>query len=110
MHADFDWDGVAIVAAVAALGAEPWRMSSGDFATATTAAAAYGRPLPTLTGTPTASPWSPGLQQIMQARQVEVHEEDEGILATLLQDLMDLPPNHEAVRHLESPANAGCRR
>jgi uncharacterized protein (TIGR02679 family) len=89
MHADFDWDGLSIVGAITQQGAEPWRMSAQDYAAAATAAAAHDRPLPKLTGSAVPTRWSPELQHAMLKRKVEVHEEDEGVLTTLLCDLSE---------------------
>jgi uncharacterized protein (TIGR02679 family) len=86
-HADFDWDGVSIVAAVTALGAEPWCMKGDDYVRAVSAAASHDRPLPVLTGKPAPTPWCPDLQQQLRKRKLEVHEEDEGVLTSLLHDL-----------------------
>ncbi len=74
-------------AAVAALGAEPWRLTGSDYEGAITAAAATQRPLPVLTGKPVPSPWAPELNHALRQRKVEVHEEDDAVLGALLGDL-----------------------
>jgi uncharacterized protein (TIGR02679 family) len=89
VHADFDWDGLSIVGTITKLGAEPWRMTAEEYLAAAVAASADGRALPALTGATVASPWCPELQHAMSKRKVEVHEEDDGVLATLLRDLAD---------------------
>jgi len=89
MHADFDWDGLSIVGAITQQGAEPWRMSAQDYVAAATAAAAHDRPLPRLTGSAVPTQWSPELQHAMRKHEVEVHEEDEDVLAALLGDLSE---------------------
>jgi uncharacterized protein (TIGR02679 family) len=89
VHADFDWDGLSIVGAITRQGAEPWRMSAQDYAVAATAAAAHDRQLPDLTGSAVSTCWSPELRDAVLKRNVEVHEEDEGILTLLLKDLSE---------------------
>jgi uncharacterized protein (TIGR02679 family) len=87
VHTDFDWDGLAIAATVIGLGAEPWRMSASDYDGLVARAASQSRPLPTLTGKPVATPWSPDLEKALRKRGVEIHEEDEALLTALLRDL-----------------------
>ena len=87
VHADFDWDGLAIAGSVLAPRAEPWRMSAADFLRAVRRASAGERPLPQLTGTRVRSAWDPELAAAMAQAGVEVHEEDENVLGDLVGDL-----------------------
>ena len=89
IHADFDWDGLSITGTITRRGAEPWRMSAQDYVAAATAAAVHDRPLPKLTGSSVPTPWSPELERVILEREVEVHEEDEGVLTALLSDLSE---------------------
>jgi uncharacterized protein (TIGR02679 family) len=84
-HGDFDWPGLAIARRMYALGAQPWRMSTTDYAEAVSAVSADAR-LP-LTGPPQPSPWDPGLAPDMLHSGIAVHEEF--LIETLLADLTD---------------------
>jgi uncharacterized protein (TIGR02679 family) len=101
VHADFDWDGLSIVGAIMQQGGEAWRMSAQDYAAAVTAAAANHRTLPKLTGSVVPTPWSPELQHALRRLNVEVHEEDEGVLTALLCDMSDNRHARAAMRSLD---------
>lgn len=80
-RADFDWAGLRITAdAVARHGAHPWRMTAADYM----AALGEGESTP-LAGSPTTSPWDPGLALAMEASGSTVMEER--LLPALLSDL-----------------------
>lgn len=82
-HGDFDWPGVAIAGRILAAGAQPWRMSAGDYEEAVAAASSADK-LP-LAGTPGPTPWDPQLAVNMSRIGVAVHEE--ALLNVLLADL-----------------------
>ncbi|MGH3272687.1 MAG: TIGR02679 family protein [Trebonia sp.] len=80
-RADFDWTGLRIVsAAIAAHGARPWRMTAADYRHALET----GESTP-LTGSPTASPWEPGLAALLAEHGRAVMEER--LIAVLMADL-----------------------
>lgn len=82
-HGDFDWPGVAIAGRIYRLGAVPWRMTSADYDSATSAlplankVSLDGRAIPT--------PWDTKLTERMRSLDTAVHEE--AIISTLLEDL-----------------------
>lgn len=82
-HGDFDWPGVAIAGRILDAGAQPWRMSAGDYEDAVAAASSADK-LP-LAGTPVPTPWDPQLAVKMSRIGVAVHEE--ALLNVLLADL-----------------------
>jgi len=82
-HGDFDWPGVAIAGRILAAGAQPWRMSAGDYEDAVAAASSADK-LP-LAGTPGPTPWDRQLAVNMSRIGVAVHEE--ALLSVLLADL-----------------------
>jgi uncharacterized protein (TIGR02679 family) len=82
-HGDFDWPGVRIAARLLRRGANPWRMSAGDYLDAAAALPADARL--TLSGTPVDTPWDAELAAAMRQHDLAVHEES--LLPTLLADL-----------------------
>lgn len=82
-HGDFDWPGIAIARRIILRGATPWRLGSGDYLNATARLPADHRLA--LTGRPEVTPWDEGLQAIMIATDVAVHEE--AIVDLLLADI-----------------------
>jgi uncharacterized protein (TIGR02679 family) len=83
-HGDFDWPGLRIAGAVLSEpGVTPWRMGADDYLTAVAVPRRGERAQ--LRGTPTDSPWDPGLATAMRDHGVVVYEED--VLEHLLSDL-----------------------
>ncbi|MCD2193032.1 DUF2399 domain-containing protein [Actinomycetospora endophytica] len=81
-HGDFDPDGVAITARVAALGVVPWRMSAADYTAALAAADLEGVELRPITGPVPETPWDPALRRVM-TRAVDEERVMDGLLAEL---------------------------
>ncbi|MEW9554090.1 TIGR02679 family protein [Nonomuraea sp. NPDC050783] len=82
-HGDFDWPGVAIATRLFAVGAEPWRMRTGDYLAAV--ATLPPDSVLTLTGTPAPTPWEPNLTEAMRRQNLAIHEET--LMPILLTDL-----------------------
>jgi len=81
-HADFDWPGVAIAAAVISRhGARPWRFGVTDYERAV----GQGADEVSLAGTPQPTPWDRALAATMTAHGRAVHEES--VAARLIADL-----------------------
>jgi uncharacterized protein (TIGR02679 family) len=84
-HGDFGVGGIAIANAVIGLGAEPWRMRTGDHAEALAWARRNEVELPRLKGAVPSSTWDPDLAPAIMESGVEIEEET--ILDLLLPDL-----------------------
>jgi uncharacterized protein (TIGR02679 family) len=85
-HGDLDWAGVAITRSLSnRYGGTPWRMSSSDYREALRRASTDRIDLPTLVGTPVATPWDPALAELMSTAGRGIDEEIQ--LAVLLDDL-----------------------
>jgi uncharacterized protein (TIGR02679 family) len=83
-HADFSWPGLrSTAAAIARLGARPWRMAAADYQ------AALGGGGPALRGRPERSDWDPRLAELMQRTGRGVPEDR--VLPGLLGDLAANP-------------------
>jgi uncharacterized protein (TIGR02679 family) len=84
-HGDFDWPGLRIGNHVMRLcGAQPWRFGAVEYTALVQSPACPGYPLQ---GSAVIASWDEALMSAMQTHQVAVAEE--GIAATLLQDLKD---------------------
>ena len=84
-HGDFDWPGLAIAGRVLRrLGpaGRPWRFGADDYRAAVERRVGGLAPL---RGTPTASPWAPGVAAALHHHGVAV--EEEAVVADLLEDL-----------------------
>ncbi|MPY45646.1 DUF2399 domain-containing protein, partial [Streptomyces phyllanthi] len=85
-HGDFDWPGIALANRVMGrYGAEPWRMTAGDYEYLATRAELQGTPPLPLGGTPVEATWDTELAATMGALGVALHEE--AALDLLLEDL-----------------------
>ncbi|MFF4182755.1 TIGR02679 family protein [Streptomyces sp. NPDC001691] len=81
-HGDFDWGGLRIAATLLRhVPWQPWRYTAADYREA---AASATTPVP-LSGTPTDSPWEPGLARALT--DIGHRVEEEAVLDTLLGDL-----------------------
>ncbi|MHA6803001.1 DUF2399 domain-containing protein [Salinifilum ghardaiensis] len=85
VHADFDWAGLRVAAALHAEGAQPWRLGSADYRAALDRAAAERRDLGVLSGQPVATPWDPQLSELLGTAGRTAAEE--AVLPELLEDL-----------------------
>ena len=81
-HGDFDPDGIAITARLAALGVVPWRMTTSDYTAALAAADLDGVELRPLTGPVPETPWDPELRRVL-SRGVDEERVMDGLLACL---------------------------
>jgi uncharacterized protein (TIGR02679 family) len=82
-HGDFDWPGLRIGNYIMReYGARPWRFGAVDYIAAVKATPRPGRPL---TGVAAAASWDAELAPTMEQYHMAIHEE--GISASLLQDL-----------------------
>lgn len=84
-HGDFDPDGVAITARLAAQGVVPWHMTAADYTDALAAAERAGVELRPFVGPVPPTPWDPDLQDAMQRAGRGVDEERvmDGLLGEL---------------------------
>lgn len=85
-HGDFDWPGIALANRVMErYGAEPWRMTAGDYEYLATRAELQGTPSLPLSGMPVEATWDAELTPAMQSLGIALHEEV--ALDLLLDDL-----------------------
>ncbi|MFC5060903.1 DUF2399 domain-containing protein [Actinomycetospora atypica] len=81
-HGDFDPDGVAITARLAALGVVPWRMTAADYTAALAAADLDGVELRPVGGPVPETSWDPDLRRVM-SRGVDEERVMDGLLGEL---------------------------
>ncbi|WP_131563455.1 TIGR02679 family protein [Streptomyces sp. KM273126] len=85
-HGDFDWPGIALANRVMGrYGAQPWRMTAGDYEYLATRAELQGTPPLPLSGTPVEATWDAELAPAMTSLGIALHEE--AALDLLLDDL-----------------------
>jgi uncharacterized protein (TIGR02679 family) len=85
VRADFDWAGLQIAGAfLGRPAARPWRFGAADYRAVV---ADRDGDAPALAGAPVATPWDPGLREVMATTGEAVYEEE--LLDALLADLAD---------------------